>query len=166
MAMTLFTILNSLGVVFLVYVLVQFWKEGHRPIKPATRDRIIEFSVRDSPTVLVVTHPFSGGLQVEPAPVSHCAHGGLSVVSSEEWWTQLFRWPFARLCWFISCTRCCVRKSSDHDKQRMVPNSIFPPGGAGAHEAAGRVHDASVQSREDVSRSGAAAHRKDSLPVD
>ena len=85
MAMTLFTILNGLGVVFLVYVLVQFWKEGHRPIKPATRDRIIEFSVRDSPTVLVVTHPFSGGLQVEPAPVSHCAHGGLSVVSSEVW---------------------------------------------------------------------------------
>ena len=74
MAMTLFTILNGLGVVFLVYVLVQFWKEGHRPIKPATRDRIIEFSVRDSPTVLVVTHP-----------VSHCAHGGLSVVSSEVW---------------------------------------------------------------------------------
>jgi len=74
MAMTLFTILNGLGVVFLVYVLVQFWKEGHRPMKPAMRDRAIEFPVKDRPTVLVVTHP-----------VSHCAHGGLSVVSSEVW---------------------------------------------------------------------------------
>jgi hypothetical protein len=85
MAMTLFTILNGLGVVFLVYVLVQFWKEGHRQINLATRDKVIGFWVKDSPTVLVVTHPVSGGLQVEPAPVSHCAHGGLSVVSSEVW---------------------------------------------------------------------------------
>ena len=84
-AMMIFAVLNGLGVVFLVYVLVQFWKEGHRPIKPAMRDRLIEFPVKDGPTVLVVTHPFSGGLQVEPAPVSHCAHGGLSVVSSEVW---------------------------------------------------------------------------------
>jgi hypothetical protein len=74
MAMALFTILNGLGVVFLVYVLVQFWKEGHRPAKPAARDRAIEFPVKDRPTVLVVTHP-----------VSHCAHGGLSVVSNEVW---------------------------------------------------------------------------------
>ena len=74
MAMMIFAVLNGLGVVFLVYALVQFWKEGHRPIKPAMRDRLIEFPVKDSPTVLVVTHP-----------VSHCAHGGLSVVSSEVW---------------------------------------------------------------------------------
>ena len=74
MAMMLFTILNGLGVVFLMYVLVQFWKEGNRPVKPAARDRAIEFPVKDRPTVLVVTHP-----------VSHCAHGGLSVVSSEVW---------------------------------------------------------------------------------
>ena len=73
-AMMIFAVLNGLGVVFLVYVLVQFWKEGHRPIKPAMRDRLIEFPMKDSPTVLVVTHP-----------VSHCAHGGLSVVSSEVW---------------------------------------------------------------------------------
>jgi len=73
-AMMIFAVLNGLGVVFLVYVLVQFWKEGHRPIKPAMRDRLIEFPVKDSPTVLVVTHP-----------VSHCAHGGLPVVSSEVW---------------------------------------------------------------------------------
>src|SRR5882672_10961117 len=83
MAMMLFTALNGLGVVFLVYVLIQFWKEGHRQMRPAPRDRAIEFSMEDRPTVLVVTHPLSGGLQVEPAPVSHFAHGGLSVVSRQ-----------------------------------------------------------------------------------
>ena len=83
--MTLFTILNGLGVVFLVYVLVQFWKEGHRPVKPAAKDRAIEFPVKDRPTVLVVTHP-----------VSHCAHGGLSVVSSELWRSGLQDRPLHR----------------------------------------------------------------------
>jgi hypothetical protein len=72
MAMMLFTLLNGLAVVFLLYVLVQFWKEGHRPTKPATRDRVIESSMKDRPTVVVVTHP-----------ISHFAHGGLSVVSRQ-----------------------------------------------------------------------------------
>jgi hypothetical protein len=72
MAMMLFTALNGLGVVFLVYVLIEFWKEGHRPMRPAPRDRAIEFSMEDRPTVLVVTHP-----------ISHFAHGGLSVVSRQ-----------------------------------------------------------------------------------
>jgi hypothetical protein len=81
MAVMLFTALNGLGVVFLLYVLVQFWKEEHRPMKPARGGQVIELSVKSKPTVLVVTHPVSGGLQVEPAPVSHSAHGGLSVVS-------------------------------------------------------------------------------------
>jgi hypothetical protein len=91
MAMMLFTLLNGMGVVFLVYVLVQFWKEGHRSEQPDARERLIEFSVKDKPTVVVVTHPLSGGLhasreafsvKVEPAPVSLSAHGRLSVVSS------------------------------------------------------------------------------------
>jgi len=81
MAMMLFTLLNGLAVVFLLYVLAQFWKEGHRPMKSAPRDRAIEFSTKDKPTVFVVTHPISGGLHVEPAPVSHSARVGLSVVS-------------------------------------------------------------------------------------
>jgi hypothetical protein len=72
MAMMLFTLLNGLGVVFLVYVLVQFWKEGHRSEQPDARDRVIEFSVKDKPTVVVVTQPISLG-----------AHSGLSVVSSK-----------------------------------------------------------------------------------
>src|SRR6202035_5092200 len=71
MAMTLFTLLNGLGGVFLMYVLVQFWKEGHRSEQPCARDRVIEFSVKDKPTVVVVMHP-----------ISNNAHGGLSVVSS------------------------------------------------------------------------------------
>ncbi len=31
MAMTIFFVLNGLGVIFLLYVLANFWKEGHRP---------------------------------------------------------------------------------------------------------------------------------------
>jgi hypothetical protein len=37
MAMILFTALNGAGVVFLLYVLVQFWIEGHRPNKAGAR---------------------------------------------------------------------------------------------------------------------------------
>ena len=77
MAMLLFTGLNGLGVVFLLYVLVQFWKEGHRSNKPGTRDRVVEFSLENRPTVIVVTHPISGGLQVEPVPVSGGLHAHL-----------------------------------------------------------------------------------------
>ena len=68
MAMMLFTGLNGLGVVFLVYVLVQFWKEGHRSMKPGTSDHLIKFSQEDRPTVIVVTRPICGGLQVADAP--------------------------------------------------------------------------------------------------
>jgi len=83
MAMMLFTLLNGLGVVFLMYVLVQFWKEGHRSKQSEARERVIEFSVESKPTVDVVTRPISGGLQVEPAPVSLSARGGISVVSRQ-----------------------------------------------------------------------------------
>jgi hypothetical protein len=71
--MMLFTVLNGLGVVFLVYVLVQFWKEGHRPLESALRHKVIEFSEKDTPTVVVVTHP-----------ISPFAHSGLSIVSRQE----------------------------------------------------------------------------------
>jgi hypothetical protein len=80
MAMLIFTVLNGLGVVFLVYVLAQFWREGHRPKNAGTWQHAIEFSEKSKPEVIVVTHPISGGLQVEPAPVSHSAQAGLSVV--------------------------------------------------------------------------------------
>jgi len=83
MAVMVFTVLNGLAVIFLLYVLVQFWKEQHRPMKPGRGGQVIELSLKSKPTVLVVTHPVSSGLQVEPAPVSTSAHGGICVVSRE-----------------------------------------------------------------------------------
>ena len=68
MAMTIFLVLNGLGVVFLVYVLANFWIEGHRP-KNNARKYAAEFGHRDWADVLVVTHP-----------ISHSAQGGLSVI--------------------------------------------------------------------------------------
>jgi hypothetical protein len=109
MAMMLFTLLNGLAVVFLVYVLVQFWKEGHRSEQPDARDRVIEFAVERKPTVVVVTRPISAELQVadapkpelwrrrvEPAPVSLSAHSGLSVVSNRAPLTRLQSGPIQR----------------------------------------------------------------------
>ena len=70
MALVLFTGLNGLGVAFLLYVLVQFWKEEHRPKKPAMRGNVIKFSTENRPTVFVVTRPIYGGLRVEPTPAA------------------------------------------------------------------------------------------------
>lgn len=68
MSITIFLVLNGLGVVFLLYVLVNFWKEGRRPLNNARKDAA-EFGQRDWADVLVVTHP-----------ISHSAQGGLSVI--------------------------------------------------------------------------------------
>lgn len=96
-----FTVLNGFGVIFLLYVLVQFWKEQHRTMNPVRRGQLIELSVKSKPTVVVVTRlvsgelpfgtqgkqgepaPVYGGLQVEPAPLSQDALGRLSEVSRE-----------------------------------------------------------------------------------
>ena len=72
MAVMVFTVLNGLAVIFLLYVLVQFWKEQHRPMKPGRGGQVIELSLKSKPTVLVVTHP-----------ISTSAHGGICVVSKE-----------------------------------------------------------------------------------
>ena len=66
--MTIFYLLNGLGVVFLLYVLANFWKEGHRP-KNNARKYAAEVGRRDWADVVIVTHP-----------ISHCAQGGLSVI--------------------------------------------------------------------------------------
>jgi hypothetical protein len=66
--MTIFFLLNGLGVVFLLYVLANFWKEGHKP-KNNARKYAAEYERRDWANVVVVTHP-----------ISHCAQGGLSVI--------------------------------------------------------------------------------------
>jgi len=68
MAMSIFFLLNGIGVVFLLYVLANFWKEGHRPNNPA-RPCAAEFLRRGVEDVFVVTHP-----------ISHSAYGGLSVL--------------------------------------------------------------------------------------
>jgi hypothetical protein len=68
MAMTIFFVLNGLGVIFLLYVLANFWKEGHRQNKNS-RNYATEFGRCDSSDVIVVTHP-----------ISHSAQGGLSVI--------------------------------------------------------------------------------------
>src|ERR1700730_3383457 len=72
MAIMVFTVMNGLGVAFLLYVLVQFWREEHRTMKPVGRDKVIGFPVKERPRVLVVTHP-----------ISISAHGGLCVVSRQ-----------------------------------------------------------------------------------
>ena len=68
MAMTIFFVLNGLGVVFLLFVLANFWKEGRRAGSEA-RKNAPEYGRRDRADVLVVTHP-----------ISVPAHGGLNVM--------------------------------------------------------------------------------------
>ena len=68
MAILIFTVLNGMGVAFLLYVLVNFWKEGHRP-KRAVRQFEIDFIRKDKPEVIFAGHP-----------VSHSAQGGLFVI--------------------------------------------------------------------------------------
>jgi hypothetical protein len=68
MAMTIFLALNGLGVIFLLYVLAQFWKEGQRHAVDVSKCDA-DASVREWVEVLVTTHP-----------VSHSAQGGLPVI--------------------------------------------------------------------------------------
>jgi hypothetical protein len=68
MAMTIFLVLNGLGVIFLVFVLANFLKEGRRP-SDNVRKYAGEFGRRDWIDVAVVTHP-----------ISQNAQGGLSVI--------------------------------------------------------------------------------------
>jgi hypothetical protein len=71
MAMTIFLVLNGLGVVFLLYVLAGFWKEGHRPNHDAG-ESTAEFKGRNWTDMIVITHPISpyaqGGTSVIPFP--------------------------------------------------------------------------------------------------
>jgi hypothetical protein len=67
MAMTIFYLLNGLAVVFMLYVLANFLKEGYRTRNAATKYPA-KFFGSGVANVLVVTHP-----------ISHCACGGLSV---------------------------------------------------------------------------------------
>jgi hypothetical protein len=68
MAITIFLMVNGLGVAYLLYVLANFWKEGHRA-HSNTRKDATQFRQRDLADVFVLTHP-----------VSHSAQGGISVL--------------------------------------------------------------------------------------
>jgi hypothetical protein len=70
MAIMIFTALNGMGVSFMVYVLIHFWKEGRNSKVAASGRRAIQFSNGRSADVLVVTHP-----------ITQSAQGGLSVIS-------------------------------------------------------------------------------------
>jgi hypothetical protein len=68
MAMSIFFMLNGVGVAFLLYVLANFWKEGYRP-KSNARKYAMEFGRRDWADAIVLTHP-----------ISHAAQSGISVI--------------------------------------------------------------------------------------
>src|ERR1700733_5633742 len=80
--------------------------------------------------------------------------------------TRSYPWRCARVFLSTLCTRCCVRKSSDHDKQWLVPNSVLSSGGSCSHETTWLVHDARLQPGEDISRPGPAPDREAGVPVD
>ncbi len=68
MAVTIFLILNGMGVVFLLYVLAKFWKEGQRQGFDAPKYST-EIERQDRAQVIIITHP-----------ISHAAQGGISVI--------------------------------------------------------------------------------------
>ena len=72
MAMTIFMILNGMGVAFLLYVLGHFWMEGRQSSVAAPRRRVVEFSNGRSADVLVITHP-----------ITQSGQSGLSVISMQ-----------------------------------------------------------------------------------
>ncbi len=69
--MTIFFILFGMGVVFLLYVLVNFWVDGHRQ-KSFAWEPELEISRKNKAEVIVVTHPISlsaqGGISIIPFP--------------------------------------------------------------------------------------------------
>lgn len=73
MAIAIFLALNGLAVAFLLYVLVNFWKEGHQP-KNDSQASEPAAKWRDWAEVAVITHPISsaaqGALAVIPFPLA------------------------------------------------------------------------------------------------
>jgi hypothetical protein len=79
MAMTMFYLLNGMGVSFLMYVLVHFWSE-ERLVKRDGEEHRMDYLRRDNPMVLVVTHSDSQSAQdtrsVIPLPVQQSGMRG------------------------------------------------------------------------------------------
>jgi hypothetical protein len=55
--MTMFLVLNAMGVVFLLYVLVNFWKEGRRTTQGDVRSYRLQSLHGSKPEVFVATRP-------------------------------------------------------------------------------------------------------------
>lgn len=68
MAMTIFFALNGTGVAFLLYVLANFWNEGHGP-KSNARKYAMNPRRQDLAEGIVLAHP-----------ISHAAQAGISVI--------------------------------------------------------------------------------------
>jgi len=87
MAMNIFLLLCGLGVVFLLYVLAGFWKEGHRSVNNV-RKYAAEFGERNWYEVAVMTHSFShnaqGGLSIIPFQARSRNAGGRSVNGTKD----------------------------------------------------------------------------------
>jgi hypothetical protein len=70
MALMIFTVLNVLGVGFLLYVLAQFWKEGHKSTDTIrARNRMSAYNAR--PQVVVVTAPINVEARRQDGRVIH-----------------------------------------------------------------------------------------------
>jgi hypothetical protein len=74
MATTVFLLLNGLGVAFFIFVLANFWKEGHRQESQGRR-YATEFGQRDWANVLIVTHPLPANAQGGPSVIPFRARG-------------------------------------------------------------------------------------------
>ena len=67
--MEIFILLNGVGLAFLVYVLINFWNEGHRA-KSTARPFETHFVRNDNPEVYVINFP-----------ISHSGQRGLPVLA-------------------------------------------------------------------------------------
>jgi hypothetical protein len=55
--MALFFVLNGIAVVFMLYVLVNFWKEGRRTARGGVRSHQLQSMRGSNPEVFIVTGP-------------------------------------------------------------------------------------------------------------
>jgi hypothetical protein len=55
--MIAFYVLNGLGVIFMLYVLIQFWKEGHRSVNRTARKYKIDASEMGTCEAVAVARP-------------------------------------------------------------------------------------------------------------
>jgi hypothetical protein len=83
MTVAIFLVLHGVGIVFLLYVLANFWKEGHRTGNNARRCAA-EFGRRDWADVYVVTHSSSPSKQGRLSVIPFRARGRYSNKTVQE----------------------------------------------------------------------------------